>query len=316
MWGQVFSSLGSIAGKAAGGGILSVIGRFAGRLLGNYLESQNYEEEEYTNFQNIKDSFNLSTAQIGKPISLIFGYARTKGKIIWASQIKEIQQLTSIRKYFRHSQQTKGIQKNFECEYYLSFALALCEGEITEIGRVWGNDELVDISCYQFRLYHGTEEQLPDPLIASMMGRESTPAFRGLAYIVFDNLPLADFNNMIPNLSFEVLRRPNVKSFTGVEGLVNSIVIIPGCGEFVYDTITQYKIIRDNNNIPITRKVINSHNRLSLPNSLYSLNQLQLICPNIEWIAVVVVWFGDSLDAAACTIKPGIEFNDPNTTII
>lgn len=40
---------------------------------------------------------------------------------------------------------------------------------------------------------------------------------------------------------------------------------------------------------------------------------MKIICPNIKWVAPVVCWFGDSLDIANCTIKPAVEFNDPNT---
>ena len=37
-------------------------------------------------------------------------------------------------------------------------------------------------------------------------GRGNAPAYRGLAYIVFERLPLADFGNRMPQLSFEIIR--------------------------------------------------------------------------------------------------------------
>ena len=37
-------------------------------------------------------------------------------------------------------------------------------------------------------------------------GRRDAPAYRGLAYVVFERLPLADFGNRVPQFSFEVLR--------------------------------------------------------------------------------------------------------------
>jgi hypothetical protein len=50
----------------------------------------------------------------------------------------------------------------------------------------------------------GGEDQPADPLIASAEGVAKTPAYRGLAYAVFENLQLADYGNRIPSLSFEV----------------------------------------------------------------------------------------------------------------
>ena len=56
-----------------------------------------------------------------------------------------------------------------------------------------------------FRLHLGSEGQGVDPLIASAEGAGNAPAYRGLAYVVFENLQLADFGNRIPSLSFEVI---------------------------------------------------------------------------------------------------------------
>jgi hypothetical protein len=45
---------------------------------------------------------------------------------------------------------------------------------------------------------------------------------------VFEDLPLADFEDVIPNLSFEVTRKANVPTTYTVEDMVKSIVMIPG----------------------------------------------------------------------------------------
>ena len=50
------------------------------------------------------------------------------------------------------------------------------------------------------------EDQAPDPLIEAKEGGGDAPAYRGLAYLVFERLPLAEFGNRIPQLSFEVIR--------------------------------------------------------------------------------------------------------------
>ncbi|XVN41715.1 MAG: glycoside hydrolase TIM-barrel-like domain-containing protein [Rickettsia endosymbiont of Argas persicus] len=90
--------------------------------------------------------------------------------------------------------------------------------------------------------------------------------------------------------------------------------MIPGSGEFVYDTEVQYKTLKSSFGGVINHEAINSHNHYNIADSVHSLNQLQTICPNIIWIAPVVSWFGDSLDINNCSIKPAVEFNDPLTS--
>ena len=56
------------------------------------------------------------------------------------------------------------------------------------------------------RLYRGEADQPPDPLIEAKQGAGNAPAYRGLAYAVFERLPLDSFGNRIPILQFEVLK--------------------------------------------------------------------------------------------------------------
>ena len=318
IFSSIGSSIGSMIGNALGGGIFSSVGRYAGKWLGGHLDkskanknlpTKNYEAKHSYIIKNIKINFSFNKAFYGEAIPLIFGTNRVNGKIIWAKQIKELRNESSEAKYFNNDK-LKSIAHITNCQYYFSFALSLCEGEITEIGRVWANDRLINLGDYKFRLYMGCEEQDADQLILES-NQNQAPAFRGLAYIVFEDLPLADFGDSIPILSFEIIRKPNI-SKASVEDLVSAMVIIPGSGEYVYDTIIQHKIIKDSRGEEISRSVINSHNYRKLANSVHSLNQLQLICNNLKWVAPVVCWFGDDLDAGNCRIRPGIEFNEPN----
>ena len=64
-------------------------------------------------------------------------------------------------------------------------------------------------SKYRFRIYLGTEDQEPDRLIVRKVleetgEAEAVPAHRGLVYIVFDRLPLAEWNNRIPPITAEI----------------------------------------------------------------------------------------------------------------
>ena len=56
------------------------------------------------------------------------------------------------------------------------------------------------------RVYRGTTTSCADPLIEAKQGAGNAPAYRGLAYVVFERLPLDSYGNRIPLLQFEVVR--------------------------------------------------------------------------------------------------------------
>ena len=107
--------------------------------------------------------------------------------------------------------------------YYGWFAVALCEGPITDIRRLWANGILIyDVSdsatpatiaaSNQYRtkyltVYKGDYAQNPDPTLQSFPqnGVGNTPAYRGSAYIVFRGIPLANFGNVEPAISAEIV---------------------------------------------------------------------------------------------------------------
>lgn len=67
--------------------------------------------------------------------------------------------------------------------HYASFAVALCEGPITGIGRVWADGKPMDLR--RLGWYPGDEAQAADPFIAAKMGAANTPAYRGTALCRF-----------------------------------------------------------------------------------------------------------------------------------
>jgi hypothetical protein len=315
MFGSFLSALGGHIGSAFGGGIFSSIGRYAGKLIGDYIDSKDVEIEETVKHKgHILNNLYIQSSSYGKPIALIYGKAKIAGNIIWAEPIKEILNKNTIHKYLSRGSR-EVISHNYEFTYFLSFALALCEGEIDIIEKVWIGDEMVDLSLYNHRIYKGSEDQLPDHLIEKHMGIGKTPAFRGICYIVFEQFPLAEFNNRVPNFTFEVIRP--IKTFNNnpeVENLIKSMIIIPGSGEYVYDTNVQYKYkyLRE---IKISEESINCHNPKKVADAIYTLDSLQETCPNIEWVAPVVCWFGNSLDIAGCNLYPAVEYNDEGVTL-
>ncbi|QQQ19546.1 glycoside hydrolase TIM-barrel-like domain-containing protein [Brevundimonas vitis] len=151
-----------------------------------------------------------------------------------------------------------------------------------------------------------------DQAVASAQARldrvvSEASAFRGTAYVVFEDLPLGPFGNRVPQLAFEVFRRPR-GSAPVLEDRLEGVCLIPGAGEFVL--ATEAVMRRDGLTRTTAENVNNAEGRADL---LVSLDQLEAQCPNLKRVSLVIGWFGDSLSAGECTIRPGVERRDKAT---
>jgi hypothetical protein len=312
MFSSILGSLGSMFGKMFGGGLLSTVGRFMGSWIGSLLDEKDEEEIEYYKVGSQIDNFYPISYACGLSIPLVFGRARVYGQLIWSDIIEQVSSDTREVKYFsKHT----AIYNNTEFFYYCDFAVSICEGEIEDIERVWINNEITDISIFDYKIYKGGSCQMPDPLISSKFPAGQCPAFKDLAYIVFKKFPLIEYGNKIPSFSFEVYRKPNhaLADDSGcTENKVKGVNIIPGSGEFVYDTDIIEKTYLSYEMTYKTSK-INSNNKAGVSDSVYSFDYLKEICPNVEWVSPVVSWFADSTDIKDCSIYPAVEFG-PDTT--
>jgi hypothetical protein len=142
----------------------------------------------------------VQTSSYGMQVPRIYGTMRIAGTVIWATDLVESTQTTGA----------KG-QPDAIYSYSVSLAVALSSRRVAEIRRIWadgkllrGDDGVFKVSTI-FRFYDGNEDQELDPLIGSIEGLANTPAYRGLALAVFENLELAEFGNRIPFLTFEVV---------------------------------------------------------------------------------------------------------------
>ena len=145
----------------------------------------------------------LQSATYGEPIPIIVGRMRTAGNLIWSTGIRERTSTAGGGKRSGPATTTYS--------YTASFAVGLAAGCIAGVGRVWADGKLLRSSVGTFltpvvmRLHDGNADQAVDPLISAAQGPNGTPAFRGMAYVVFEDMPLADFGNRIPNLTFEII---------------------------------------------------------------------------------------------------------------
>jgi len=142
----------------------------------------------------------VQTSSYGTQIPRIYGAMRVAGSVVWATDLVE-------------SEETAGAkgQPDAVYGYSVSLAVALSSRRVGAIGRIWADGKLLrgaegDFKVpTTFRFYDGSEDQPIDPLIGSIEGIASTPAYRGLALAVFENLELAEFGNRIPFMTFEVI---------------------------------------------------------------------------------------------------------------
>lgn len=188
----VFSALGTLAGGPVGGAIGALAGRQVDAVLfgGPSREGPRLKELEAT------------TSSYGSPLPRHFGRMRVPGSVIWATDLVEHSETQSTG---------KGGPSVTTYSYTASFAVALASRPIQDIGRIWADGNLLrgaegDLKTGgAMRIYHGYGNQEPDPLIAAIEGAERCPAWRGLAYVVFEDLELGDFFNRMPALTFEIV---------------------------------------------------------------------------------------------------------------
>ena len=316
------AAVGAAAGSAflpAGVSLLGVtlsgaaIGSQLGALAGSYVDQALFGSSGETKPLEgpQQKEISLTTSTEGSPIPRVYGRARLGGQIIWASDF--------IQKSVTTTQQVAGgggggkgapssrstTARRVDYHYFANFAVALAEGEISGIGRVWANGELLDLSRVTHRIYYGTESQNVDSLIQAHEGDKAT-AYRGTAYIVFEELPINDFGYRVPQLSFEVYR--SVESF-GEQ--IKSVVLIPGSGEFVYST---GKVARNFGSGASQSE--NVHTLQGETDWEVSLDQMQTTLPNVGYVSLIVSWFGTDLRAGHCDVVPGVELAAKTTSPI
>ena len=243
----------------------------------------------------------ITASSEGAAIPRIYGRARLGGQVIWATDFEE-----------KVSTESVGGGKGFvgggttarTYRYFANFAVALCEGEISGIGRMWADGREIDRAQIVHRVYLGSETQDADSLVVAREGADSAPAFRGTAYIVFERLALEGFGNRLPQLSFEVYRA--VESFAGA---IRAVVMIPGSGEFAYAPQAISRTHAFGASEPE-----NVHTRQGGSDWTVAVDQLEALLPNARNISLVVSWFGTDLRAGHCQLKPGVETKSKTTS--
>lgn len=191
----VLTALGSALGGPVGGAV--------GALLGQQLDLAVIGPGPRREGPRLKE-LELQTSSYGSLIPAVFGVMRVAGTVIWASDL--IEQRTA-------SGGSKSRPGTTTYSYSANLAVAVSSVPIVRIGRIWADGNLLrgadgDLKVEaELRVHDGWDDGEVDPLMAASEGAALSPAHRGLAYVVFEGLQLADFGNRIPSLTFEVFER-------------------------------------------------------------------------------------------------------------
>ena len=167
----------------------------------------------------------FTQSAFGAPLPIVFGADRLTGNVFWASSVRTVL-FNNDTSYYNT----------------VDFAIGFCEGEINGILRMWLGEKLIldrtakvdglgiaqpgqsgviagasidltdsdgplrnlNATSRQTKVtvYVGSETQLPDPRHVAYEGYENSPAYRGLAYIMFENFIISETN--IPNIFVEL----------------------------------------------------------------------------------------------------------------
>ncbi len=302
----VLSAVGSAVGASIGGGVLglssAVIGRAIGATIGRVIDQRLLGAGSEPVETGKVDRFRLSGASEGASIAQVYGRMRVSGQVIWASRFKENVAVSGGGKG------APAQPKTTTYSYTVSMAIALCEGEITRVGRVWADGREVARDSLNMRIYRGTADQLPDPKIEAVEGAGNSPAYRGTAYVVLEDLDLGQFGNRVPQFSFEVMRPeqavPGVVPADPANG-IRAVALIPGTGEYGLATTPVYY-----ETAPGVSRAANINTPSGKTDFATSVEGLGEELPNCGSVSLVVSWFGDDLRCDRATLRPKVEQAD------
>ena len=298
----VLSAAGMALGGSLGGSVLGLsaaaAGRAAGAMLGRAIDERILGAGSAPVETGRVDRFRLTGASEGTSVTRIHGAVRLGGQVIWATRFQESSTTTGGGKGAPQPEVT-------QFSYSVSLAVALCEGEISGVGRIWADGVEIPTGDLQISVYRGTEDQLPDPRMEAVEGAGRVPAYRGIAYVVIEDLPLGRFGNRVPQFSFEVFRPAPQRSDDSAEDiarLLRGVALIPGTGEYALATTPVYLSTGF-----AERKAANISTPQGKADLLVSLDSLETELPRLRSVSLVACWFGGDLRAGHCRIEPKVE---------
>jgi hypothetical protein len=156
----------------------------------------------------------VQTSTYGATIPRVYGTIALFGNVFWLENNK-LKEVATTESAGGKGMPGMGGGETTTYSYFATFALGLCDcssgNPIIGVRRIWigpklfydaGSDDWGTLvasnqKASTFKLYLGTEDQEPNARMQATLGVNNVPGFRGLAYIVFYDLPLADYGNTL-----------------------------------------------------------------------------------------------------------------------
>jgi hypothetical protein len=305
------AALGSASGISAFGLSGMVLGRAVGATLGRVIDQRilgaaagsGSEPVEYGRLER----FRFTGAGDGAPVAELYGRMRLGGQVIWSTNFVENVSVSGGESGGGKGAPPRPASPEVrEYSYTVSLAVALCEGEISRVGRIWADGTEIDRQTVNMRLYKGRRDQLPDPLIEAVEGAGQVPAYRGTAYVVFEDLDLTPFGNRVPQFSFEVVRPARPPAGSGLlpapTQMLRSVALIPGTGEYALATepVHYAGALGSAGSANVSAEG-------GLTDFAQSLETLRDTLPGLASVSIIYCWFGDDLRAGQCKCEPKVE---------
>lgn len=326
----LLSAAGAAIGSSIGGSVMGLsamaAGRFVGAVVGRAIDTRVMSQRVMGQGSDVVetgriDRFRVTGAGEGQPVTQVYGRMRIGGHVIWTTEFEEHVTESGggggrsgrsggkgMPKPAQPAQSAQPVVRTYS--YTVSLALALCEGEITSVGRIWADGVEIAPRDLNLRVYTGGRDQLPDPLIEAVEGVGTVPAYRGTAYVVIEELDLTRFGNRVPQFSFEVTR-PEAGA-DDVPALLRAVAMIPGTGEYALATEPVYWSYAAAADAlfgvgPSGQAVANVNSPSEEPDFNTSLRHLTEEVPACGAASLIVSWFGGDLRCGACEIRPKVE---------
>lgn len=180
----------------------------------------------------------VGSSSYGASIRRVWGAGRVPGNLVWSS--------TPVEHVKTEKQSSGGKgggveQKTTTYWYTCSFAYLFSRGPVFGISKLWAaGAPYFDLShdasssaiaksnalLESMTIYTGTEDQPCDPTIASVLGLDNTPAYRGSVLVVFRDIDLGEFSNRIPTMEAEVVEHGALYGGNQIRPLKRSVASI------------------------------------------------------------------------------------------
>ena len=203
--------VGGAVGFFVGGPTGALFGAQIGSTAGGYLDPPKGPTIEGPRLNDLA----VQTSTYGAFIPRVYGAIGIHGNLLWLEN-NQLKETVRKKKQGGKGGGSKTTVKTYS--YSATFILALCQGPIAGVRRIWcgdkliynaGSDDLETIiasnqAASGWKLYLGSDDQLPDSRYEADVGVGNASAFRGIAYLAFYDFQLADYSNTLQAAQFKV----------------------------------------------------------------------------------------------------------------